>query len=237
MQVVILAGGLGTRLREIAPATPKILVPVAGRPFVEHQFALLRRHGLTDVLLCLGHLGEQVQAMVGDGAAWGMRVAYSWEDPAQLLGTGGALVNALPQLAEEFLVLYGDSYLPTDYPAVIRTFHGWHAEAMMTVFKNHGQWDASNVRIAGDHVVFYSKKAAPGEADYIDYGLQVFRRDVIAAYAGGPRPLDLARIQGDMVAQGKLWACEVRERFYEIGKPSGLAELDALLQPKAEDVT
>ncbi len=229
MQTVILAGGLGTRLRPVAPDIPKALVPVAGRPFIEHQFDLLRRQGLHDILLSIGHLGDQIERHVGDGSAFGMKVQYAREDPRQLMGTGGALVQALPQLEDCFLVLYGDSYLPTDYRAVIRAFEASGCPALMTVFRNEGRWDPSNVRIAGDRVVFYSKMALPGEAEYIDYGLTVYRKSVIEAWKLAPLPLDLARIQEALVTGGVMAAHEVHERFYEVGKPSGLEEMNALL--------
>ncbi|HBA84316.1 MAG TPA: nucleotidyl transferase [Verrucomicrobia bacterium] len=230
MQTVILAGGLGTRLRSVAPDIPKALVSVAGRPFIEHQFALLRRHGLTRVLLCIGHLGEMIVEQVGDGAAYGMQVDYSREDPHQLLGTGGALLHALPLLEESFMVMYGDSYLPTDYRAVVAAFQQAGGKAMMTVYRNEGKWDPSNVRIAGNRVVFYSKKAKPGEADYIDYGMTLYRRAVLESWKDAPRPLDLALVQSALVAEGSMAAFEVHERFYEVGKPEGLAELNALLE-------
>ncbi|MEI6807831.1 MAG: sugar phosphate nucleotidyltransferase [bacterium] len=229
MQVVILAGGLGTRLRGAVPNIPKALVPLAGKPFIEHQFDLLRPHGLLDVLLCVGHRAEQIEKHLGDGTRFGFRVRYSREDPARLLGTGGALVNAIPVLEEEFLLLYGDSYLPTDYRAVCEAFRRCGTAAMMSVFRNKGKWDDSNTRIADGKVVFYSKSAGKGEADYIDYGLSAFRRDVISRYRGSASPLDLARIQTDLVAGGELAAFEVAGRFYEIGKPDGLAELDRVL--------
>lgn len=229
MQMVILAGGLGTRLRSVAPDTPKILVPVAGRPFVEHQFALLRRSGIFRVLLCVGHLGDRVEAAVGDGSRWGIQVSYAHENPSRLLGTGGALLNAWPQLEETFLVMYGDSYLPVDYAAFAAWFSGTRYAAAMTVFRNEGRWDPSNTRIEGDRVTFYSKKAAPGEAPYIDYGLSAYRRATLEAYRSQPLPLDLAKVQRDLVEVGRLGAFEVFERFYEVGKPEGLAELDARL--------
>lgn len=229
MQVVILAGGLGTRLKALAPDTPKALVKVAGRPFIEHQFDLLRRHELTRILLCVGHLGSQLEKHVGDGSRFGMQVRYSYEDPALLLGTGGALLNALSQLEETFLTLYGDSYLPTDYRAVVRAFHDRQARAMMCVYRNEGKWDRSNVRVSGDRVIFYSKAAQPGEADCIDYGLSAYRRSAVQAYVGVTMPLDLGRIQEDLVRRNEMAAYEVRDRFYEIGKPEGLEELERLL--------
>jgi len=229
MQVVILAGGLGKRLRSVAPDVPKALVEVAGRPFIEHQFELLKKNSLHDVLLCIGYLGHMVERHVGDGSRFGMNVKYSYEDPAMLLGTGGALLNAFPHLAEQFLVMYGDSYLPTDYQAMIRAFRERNLQAMMCVYRNEGKWDKSNVRIGDDRVVFYSKAAEPGEADYIDYGLSAYKRSVAQAYIGVTMPLDLARMQEDLVRRGEMSAFEVHDRFYEVGKPEGLAELDKLL--------
>lgn len=229
MQVVILAGGLGTRLRAVAGALPKSLVAVAGRPFIERQFELLAAHGFRNVLLCLGYRGDLIQAHVGNGAHFGMEVSYSHEDPLKLLGTGGALINALAQLEESFMVMYGDSYLPVDYRAVAAGFADDRAEALMCVYRNQGQWDASNVRIEGDRVVFYSKTAKPGEADYIDYGLSLFRRTVLESYADQPLPLDLARIQGDLVRRGAMRAYVAKDRPFEVGKPEGIADLERQL--------
>ncbi|HMP74874.1 MAG TPA: NTP transferase domain-containing protein [Kiritimatiellia bacterium] len=225
MQVVILAGGLGTRLRALDPLRPKALMPVAGRPFIEWQFDLLRRNGISDVLLSIGHLGDQIQRHVGEGA-WGLRVRYAVEEPGRLRGTGGALVHALPLLADEFMMLYGDSYLPIPFAPVITAFRAAGCPALMTVYRNAGAWDASNARIANGRVVFYSKSAKPGEADWIDYGLIAYRRAVIERYTDAPAPLDMAVILADLVTAGELAAYEAPDRFYEIGKPEGLRELE-----------
>jgi NDP-sugar pyrophosphorylase family protein len=230
MQVVIIAGGLGTRLKAVAPDLPKALVPVAGKPFVERQFELLGKHGLPDVLLCVGHFAGKIEKHVGDGSRFGMRVKYSYEDPAQLLGTGGALINALPLLHDSFFTLYGDSYLPTDYRAIARAFEAGGRKAMMCVYRNEGKWDKSNARVEGDRVVFYSKAAKPGDADCIDYGLSAYRKSVIQAYREVALPLDLARVQEDLVLRGEMGAFVAPDRFYEIGKPEGLAELEAALR-------
>ena len=230
MQVVIIAGGLGTRLKAVAPDLPKALVPVAGRPFIEHQLGLLKKNGLLDVLLCVGHFADKIERHVGDGSRFGLRVKYSYEDPAQLLGTGGALINALPLLQDSFFTLYGDSYLPTDYNAIVRAFESGGRKALMSVYRNEGKWDKSNVRVQGDRVVFYSKAAQPGEADCIDYGLSAYRKSVIQAYREVTLPLDLARLQEDLVLRGEMGAFVVPDRFYEIGKPEGLAKLETMLK-------
>ena len=114
LPVAILAGGLATRLRPVTEDTPKALLDVAGKPFVVRQLEYLRQQGIVRVVLCVGYLGEQIRAVVGDGSALGLEVLYSWDGP-QLLGTGGALRHALSALGEQFMVLYGDSYLPIDF--------------------------------------------------------------------------------------------------------------------------
>ena len=234
-QCVILAGGLGTRLRSVDPTRPKALMPVAGHPFIDHQLEMLARCGVRDIVLCIGYQGDQIERHVGDGAGFGVRVRYAHEDPEKLMGTGGALLNAFPLLAPTFMVMYGDSYLPVDYAEVAATFDRLGKPALMTVYRNEGKWDKSNVRVDGDRVAFYSKAAKPGEADCIDYGLTMYRKAVMEAYRGEPLPLDLARILGDLVGRGELAALVVKQRFYEIGKPEGLAELDAYLKKVTSD--
>jgi NDP-sugar pyrophosphorylase family protein len=146
-----------------------------------------------------------------------------------LLGTGGALINAFPLLRESFMVLYGDSYLPTDYRNVVRAFDNCDAPALMCVYHNKNNWDQSNVKIDGDMVVFYSKKTGNENLEYIDYGLSVYKKSVIERYLNESPPLDLAEIQEDLVARREMAAFVVAERFYEIGKPSGWSELQEYL--------
>lgn len=228
-QVVILAGGIGSRIQSIAGDCPKALIQVAGRPFIEHQFMLLARSELRDVLLCVGHLGDKIEHHISDGSAWGMRVQYARESPTHLLGTGGALINALPLLQETFMVMYGDSYLPIDYGAFGHAFAQCGHPAMMSVFRNAGQWDHSNTRVVNGLVSFYDKAAPSGVADYIDYGLTAFRREEIEAYRDHKLPLDMAVILKNLVARNALAAWEASQRFYEIGKPEGLRALEAVL--------
>lgn len=230
MQVVILCGGMGTRLGALARDLPKSLVCVAGRPFIEHQLGLLRAQGLKNILLCAGFKADMIRAHLGAGAGFGVCLRYSLERESCLYGTGGALVNALPQLEENFLLLYGDSYLPTDYRKFARAFVSSKLTAMMSVFHNKGRWDASNVKINDGRVCRYSKACAQGEAEYIDYGLGAFRRETIERYATHLMPFDLTKIYGDLVALNALGAYEVKERFYEIGKPEGLRDLDKHLR-------
>ncbi len=222
LPVAILAGGLATRLGPLTAARPKSLLDVAGQPFAVHQLELLRRHGLREVVFCLGHLGEQVEAALGDGAAWGLRLRYSYDGP-RLLGTGGALRRALPLLGEAFFVLYGDSYLDCDYAAVAAAFRASGALGLMTVFRNDGQWDRSNVHFAEGRIWRYDKHSQTPAMRHIDYGLGALRAEAFAAYPPD-EPLDLASIYQDLLGRGQLAAYEVTQRFYEIGSAAGLEE-------------
>src|SRR5689334_12852457 len=154
----LLAGGLATRLRPITEKVPKAMVEVAGRPFIDHQLALLRRNGVRRVVLCLGYLGEQVERHVGDGSDRGLEVRYS-HDGERLLGTGGALLRAAPLLGPAFWVLYGDSYMDIDYAAVLRHFAAGGQDGLMTVLHNEGRWDRSNVVFQNGRLLCYEKRA------------------------------------------------------------------------------
>lgn len=231
LPVAILAGGLATRLRPLTTKIPKLLVEVAGEPFLSHQIRLLKQNGLTRIVLCVGHLGEQIVQKYGDGSAQGIQIEYSFDGPA-LLGTGGALIRALPKLGESFYVLYGDSYLPIDYQAVGRAFLASGQAGLMTVFENHEAYDASNVWFEDGRIRLYSKKEKPPQMRHIDYGLGVFHA---AAFHDYPRDavVDLATVQTDLCARGQLAGYLVPKRFYEIGSPAGLNELDHLLRNRS----
>ena len=226
--VAILAGGLATRLRPITESIPKSLVPVGGEPFLAHQLRLLSSRGIRRVVLCLGYLGEMIETQFRDGAGYGITLEYSYDGP-QLLGTGGALKQALPRLGSQFFVLYGDSYLPIDYASVADAFNKSGKMALMTVFKNQDRWDSSNVTFDGKNIRCYDKKNRSAEMEYIDYGLGVFRADALAEWPEG-QPFDLADVYRGLVGRDQLAGFEVNQRFYEAGSPAGLAELDLLLR-------
>lgn len=222
LPVAILAGGLATRLRPITEKIPKSLVDVDGKSFLIRQLEYLRCQGITRVVLCLGYLGDQVEAVVGDGSDFGMMVSYSHDGPL-LLGTGGALKQALPLLGEQFFVFYGDSYLLIDFQAVERHFRQSGKQALMTVFKNDGQWDKSNVLFKDGRIIEYNKQAQKSEMAHIDYGLGVLSASVLENVPIN-EPFDLADIYHELSLLGLLAGHEVFERFYEIGSYKGLQE-------------
>jgi len=239
--VAILAGGLATRLRPITEKIPKSLVPVAGKPFLAHQLELLHSRGIRRAVLCVGYLGEMIRRDFGKGERFGVKLDYSFDSPRhseataageKLLGTGGAIKRALPLLSDEFFVLYGDSYLPVDYTPIAESFHRSGKLGLMTVYRNDGKYDTSNVVFASGEIKVYDKKAKLPEMRHIDYGLNLFKATAFNSRPSS-QPFDLAEVMGELVREKQLAGYEVRDRFYEIGSPAGLAELETLLQSKS----
>lgn len=227
LPVAVLAGGLATRLRPITETIPKALVPVAGRPFLEHQLALLRRHGFTRIVLCVGYRGEMIETYLREQPHPGMDISCISDWP-KLLGTGGAIRQALPQLGNSFLILYGDSYLMCDFRAVEQAFHQSALPALMTVLRNEDRWDRSNASFRDGIVLRYDKKDRADDMRYIDYGLSAMDAKVLEVYGTG-MAFDLADVFSGLAADGRLAGFEVAERFYEIGSPDGLAETEGYL--------
>ncbi len=228
--VAILAGGLATRLRPLTKTIPKSLIEVAGKPFIVHQLELLRRQGLTRVVICVGHLGQMIQEAIGNGHSLGMEIQYIF-DGGFARGTGGALKQAIPLLGNAFYVLYGDSYLRLDYRAMAAAFERCEKLAMMSVYRNGGKWDGSNVLYIDGRVVSYDKRNPPSSCEHIDYGLSMLRAPALAD-TPGDQPCDLAVVFQRLIAKNQMAGFEVFERFYEIGSPKGLEETRALLSGK-----
>jgi N-acetyl-alpha-D-muramate 1-phosphate uridylyltransferase len=227
LPVVILAGGYATRLRPLTEHIPKALIDVAGRPFLWHQLELLKSQGVRRVVLAVGYLGEDIRKRFGDGSDVGISLEYSF-DGSKPLGTAGAIHKALPLLPEQFFVLYGDSYLMCDYRAVEMAFRMSGLTGLMTVYRNEGLFDSSNVEYDGTRILQYDKRNRTPAMRHIDYGLGVFHRNAFASTPVGEMR-DLADVYRDLLRAGKLAAYEVHERFYEIGSPEGLRETIDLL--------
>ena len=225
--VVILAGGLATRLRPITERIPKALVEVGGQPFIAHQLRLLKSHGVQHVIISAWYKGEMIREYVGNGNQFGMDVEYVF-DGDYPLGTGGAIRQALTLFTDPFFVLYGDSYLPCDYADIQAHFDRHTRPGLMTVYRNQGQWDTSNVEMRNNEILCYDKINRTTRMEFIDYGLGLFKRDVFASMPQG-QPADLTEIYQNLVAHHSLLAYEVKQRFYEVGSFEGLQELDKLL--------
>jgi len=218
-----------------ARLVPKTLLLVAGRSFADWQLGWLADAGVTSVVYCIGFLGEQIRAHVGDGSRWGLEVTYV-DEASDLRGTAGALRLGAQQdvLEPRFLVLYGDSWLQIDPAGVMHASEESGRPALMTVFENTGSWDTSNVVYAAGTVIRYAKglDPVPPEMRWIDYGLSVFTRELIEQRVPVGVPADLAVLCSALAEAGDLAGFEARHRFHEIGSPAGFGELDELLRAR-----
>lgn len=226
--LALLAGGLATRMRPLTEKVPKALLEVAGEPFIAHQLRLLRREGITRVVLCVGYKWEMIQAFVGNGAKFGLDVIYSIDGPT-LLGTGGALRNALRHLGPDILVMYGDSWLDTAFAPIVEAYYDSGKLALMSVFRNEGRWDTSNVWYENGIIHCYDKRERVPQMRYIDWGLSLVKASVLEEKPTDTK-FELADLYTDLSRRGQLAGYEVTTRFYEIGSIEGLRETDALLR-------
>ncbi|MBI2989722.1 MAG: NTP transferase domain-containing protein [Candidatus Magasanikbacteria bacterium] len=224
---VILAGGLGTRISDLAKDIPKSMIALNGRPFVDHQLRLLKQSGVQEVILSVGYRGEMIRDYVGDGASWGIGVSYV-DEGADLRGTGGAIrfIQEHGKLPEKFFLLYGDSYLPVDYRAIWTAFDSQGLPALLTVLRNAGNWDKSNIIYKDNKIMLYDKFAEDtANMDYIDAGLAILTRDLVSTYFFDKERFDLAEIYTMLSKKSFLGSYEVFKRFYEVGSAKGLKEL------------
>ena len=233
--VVILAGGLATRLRPATETIPKSLITINGEPFIDHQLRLLQQQGIREVVLCVGYLGEMVEKHVGDGSRFGLRVQYAYDGPT-LLGTGGAIKNASPLLDESFFVLYGDSFLTASYKDVQNTFNKESKQGLMTVFHNAGQWDTSNIEFNNGKLIRYDKVNRHPGMQYIDYGLGILTKQALSLIKDD-ESYDLATLYQTLLKNDQLAAHEVSSRFYEVGSFAGIEELEYYLSHQMKENT
>jgi len=231
--VVVLAGGLATRLRPITEKIPKSIVSVNNVPFVLYQLKLFQRHGINHIHFCLGHLGEMVKDVVEKSIfAKTMLITYSF-DGEKLLGTGGAIKKALPVLPDIFFVTYGDSYLDIQYSSVEYKYSKLanNNDGLMTVYKNEGKFDTSNVIYYNKKIILYSKNQPEAKMKYIDYGLGILRKNHFDTYPDNT-PFDLSEIYENLSKKEKLIGYKIFERFYEIGSVKGIEDLSNYLKKK-----
>ena len=229
MQIVVLAGGLATRMRPETEQVPKSLLLVNGRPFVDWQLERFAASGARSIVMCVGYLGEQIETHVRRALDRGLIVSYSY-DGEQLIGTGGALRRAFARLEPEFVVTYGDSYLPFDYAAPLADLRAHpEAQASMSVYRNRGAFGPSNVALDGDWVTQYDKGSASPELDCIDYGAIALRRSALQSIEDGA-VWGLEALWSKLARKRQLRAFVAPERFYEVGSPEGRRDLEQHLR-------
>ena len=227
MQVVILAGGLATRLGELTKKHPKSMVKILDKPFLAYQLELLRASGIIDIVLCIGHLGIEIMDTFGDGSKFGVHIRYSIENKP--LGTAGALKHAASMLGNTFFVMYGDSYLFLDFPQVMSYFLSQNKLGLVTVFNNHNLYDRSNIVINGNMITKYSKVEKSKDMVYIDYGASILKKEALQLIPEN-HPYSLEDLFIRLIEQKQLLAFEVKHRFYEIGSPQGLKNFKAFVK-------
>ena len=227
MQAVILAGGLGARLKPVTDEIPKAMIPIRGKPFLEHQIGLLKRNGVSDIVLCLGYLGEKIKDHFGDGAKFGVKISYS-EEGKKLMGTAGALKKAEAMLDDAFFVTYGDAYLLIDYRGVMEYFQKTDKLGLMVVYKNYDKYDRSNVVVEDGMVKIYDKKKKHPNMVYIDFGVSALRKKALGLIRSG-EVMDLEGLYQQLIRRRELRAFETDQRFFEVGSPEGLREFEELV--------
>jgi len=226
--VVILSGGLATRMQPFTEKIPKAMIDVAGKPFIHRQLSMLKDQQVEHVFLCIGYLGEMIESYAGDGSGYGLKLTYSY-DGDKLLGTGGAIKKIEDILPDAFFVLYGDSYLEIPYAPLVDAFMQSDKKGLMTVYENTDLYDVSNVIFKNGELITYRKHDKVKEMRHIDYGLGILRKE---AFYGFPsdKAFDLAEVYEKLVSENQLLGYEVFKRFYEIGSPEGLLELTCKLK-------
>jgi MurNAc alpha-1-phosphate uridylyltransferase len=222
LSAVILAGGLATRLRPTTETIPKSLIEIAGKPFICRQLEYLHTQKITNVVICIGYLGEMIKNVVGDGSKWGIDVEYSSDAPG-LMGTGGAIKQALPLLGRFFYVIYGDSYLPINFFEVQKAFFEGNKAGIMTVFENKNEWDKSNVEFKDGKIIEYNKFNIRPSMHYIDYGLGILSSSAFDTHSFGVK-FDLSEIYNYLSINDQLNGYQVFQRFYEIGSLKGIRD-------------
>jgi len=221
-QVVILSGGLGTRLYPITKIIPKSLVDICGKPFLYHQLEYLRLQGIESVVICLGHMGEMVSEFLRNYDSHQMKISCSFDGESQL-GTGGAIRKCLNLLEDNFYIIYGDSFLPINFQMLNKFFFDNRKNPVMSILKNDGKFDISNVEKTSAYFIYYNKKKPLKNMSYIDYGLSILPKKLFYQYEEGAC-FDLADLMHKLSTHNQLMGYEVFDRFYEIGSHEGLAE-------------
>lgn len=222
MQAVILAGGLGMRVRPLTLKTPKAMIPIMGKPYLEYQLQFIKNYNITNILLCVGYLGEKIQSYFGDGQPWGVRIKYYFEENP--LGTGGALRNARHLLDDCFFLIYGDSYLPIDYLSIEKKFLEIDKTVLMVLYDN--QEDTSvpnNVSLNREGVVtHYEKDPHNRILQYVDAGVLALKKDILDMLPSD-REVSLEKdIFPNLIARQECAGFVTQQRFYDIGTPERL---------------
>jgi NDP-sugar pyrophosphorylase family protein len=231
--VAILMGGLGTRIQALSSSTPKSLIKIASRPFIDWQLDYLEDQGVQDVVLCLGHLGQDIENHIHNHPRKKLNIKLSYDGPKPL-GTGGAIINALHLLTEDFFVIYGDSYFSESFSLkkMYEVYQQSSIPACMAIFHNQQNFDRSNVDFDQAPFIQYKKSKKQNSMEWIDYGISILSKKLLEPL---PKALgiDLADFFQEISYKNQMIGFPATERFYEIGSYEGIAATETwLLQQK-----
>lgn len=226
LEVVLLVGGLGTRLSSELGDLPKPMVEVGGYPFLEHELLHLREFGIRNIVLAVSHRREAIEQRFGDGRRLDLSIAYSRE--TQPLGTSGALRNALPLLhGDEVLVLNGDSFAEIDYDELLR-FHRSHGGKLTISALYHSDCrDYGRLRISDGQILeFVEKSHSDSSPGYINAGVYLFRRELIESIRPGVVESLENKLLPSLIARGEsIYAYCTKGYFIDMGTPQRLQQL------------
>lgn len=229
LQVVILAGGLGTRLKPLTEQCTKVMVPIHGIPFLEYQIAYLKKHGFFHILLLVGYRGHQVEEYFGDGSKWNVTIDYSYEK--ELLGTGGALRLAENKLENSFVLVNGDTFYPLDYPAFLERACKIRKGGLIAVYDNIENVAPNNVCVdAQGHIVAYSKTSQK-KMNGVDGGVSFYYKDILECIPLGRKVSLEESVYPLLMAKEILWAHFTNQRYYDMGTLERLETLEKHLSP------
>jgi len=230
MQVVILAGGKGSRLKVRPPETQKCMMVVAGAPFLTWVVRSFELDGFSRFLLCLGHNAESVRDYFGSGERLGVSLSYSFDGPTNR-GTGGALDSAYDLLEDQFLITYGDTYLEFNKTQFMNTFLKNPEAGLMAVVHNPGPEHRPNARYeVGSDSILYTKNYQKNTGfDYLDYGLVALNKDLLSRYMPNKNEFDLSDILEPMSYNRSLKGLTVPMSFHEIGTDEALSETEIFI--------
>ena len=230
-QVVILAGGYATRLKELTSKTPKSLININGSPFLKLQIQLLKSHGVTNLLMCIGHLGDKIIDYIESQNNFEMSIEFS-NDGNKPLGTAGSIRKALPKLEESFFVLYGDSYLTINYNLISKYYMNYKLSNLMTITKKIKNGLNANVKMEGNNLREYSKSSFKEDFNFIDYGLSLYKAETFELLPKDEH-IDLESVVKKLIYEDNLKAFETEDEYFEIGSYDGIEELSSYLKERS----
>ena len=222
MKVVIIAGGQGTRIASVNSEIPKAMIPVCGKPVIEHQVEMAKRYGFTEFIFLIGYLGEQIEHYFGDGSRWGVHIDYYHE--TKPLGTAGSIAEVRDRLSDDFFVFYGDTVMDIDMRRMV-AFHKCHkADATLFVHPNDHPYDSDIIILDKEHrVVNIATK--PHTSNFVNHNivnaaLFIFNKKIVNCIEKGTKTHIEKNVLPECINRGmRLYGYLSSEYVKDMGTP------------------